>query len=291
MTILDILLLLSLFVIMIGIGLSIKLSDFVREIKKPKHLIFGIFLQIIVFPLVTFLLIKDAPLNDVWKVGFILLASCPSGVLSNLLSTTFRGKPALSIEITALNSIVSLFTIPIYTGFAISYFLGDIIRIAIPLNEFIAYLLLITMIPGLTGVLIRKKNRNLAKKINKKTRNVGTILFFITVFMKLFWGVNTTPIASNHIKTLLPWVLLLNVTVILVGYAFSYFLKFNKKEEVTFAAEIGIQNTTFALILAETIMGHPSFGSPALIYAVTSLPISWISLYIVKRFFTKTKIE
>lgn len=289
MTILDLLLLLSLFIIMIGIGLSIKISDFLKEIKKPKHLIFGVILQIIVFPLITFFIIKDAPLNDIWKVGFMLLASCPSGVLSNLLSTIFKGKPALSIEITALNSIVSLFTIPIYTGFAIKYFLGDIVKIVVPLNEFIPYLFLVTIIPGIIGVLIRNKNRTLAKKINKKTRNIGTILFFLTVLMKLFWGVNSTPIASNHIKTLLPWVLLINVVVILIGYLISFILKFKKQEEVTFAAEIGIQNTTFALILAETILNHPSFGSPALIYAVTSLPISWLALYIVKKFFKKQR--
>ena len=281
---LDIILSSSLFLIMIGLGLSIKFDEFIKELKRPKELLFGFGLQLFLFPLITLIIVLLSPLNDLWKVGFIILAACPSGVLSNLLTAIFKGKTALSIEVTVVNSFISLISLSIYPAIAIKYFFGDCVEIALPLFQLISYLLLITILPAIIGAVIRHKNPELAKKIHKRVRQVGTFLFLVIVFIKFFIGGGNDPIPLNHIKSLTPWVILLNIVVMLIGYFLSRLLGWSKKASITFSSELGIQNTTFALIITETILKQHLFGAPALLYAITSLPVSWAVNYILTKY-------
>jgi BASS family bile acid:Na+ symporter len=284
MALMDLLLSSSLFVIMIGIGLSIKLSDLIVAIKQPKELIFGVLIQIILFPLITFLIIKNAPINDLWKVGFMILAACPSGVLSNLLTSIFKGKAALSIETTAANNFLSLITLPIYSSFAITHFLGDYVPISLPFGELALYLFTITLVPAIVGAIIENRNKKLANKISKPLRKIGTVLFFIVVVIKFFVGGDSEPIPFNHIKEILPWAIIINIITVLLGYSIARGLRFSKRAGITFASEMGIQNTTFALILTETILNHPTFGSPALVYVVSSFPLTWGLNWFIKKY-------
>jgi BASS family bile acid:Na+ symporter len=284
MVIVNLLLSSSLFVILFGIGLSVKLSDLLNVLKKPKELIFGVLIQILLFPIITFLIIKNAPINDLWKVGFIILAACPSGVLSNLLTTLFKGKLALSIETTATNNLISLFTLPVYSSIAITYFLGSNVQIELPFFKLLFYLFVITLIPAVAGAFAENKNPSLSNKLSGYVRKVGTFLFFVVIITKLLIGNGSNPIPINHIKSVLPWAILINVATVFLGYGISRGLSFSKKCGITYASEMGIQNTTFALILTESVLNQPTFGLPALVYAIISFPLTWLLNFGIKKY-------
>ena len=271
----NLLLIVSLFLVMIGIGLSIKPRELVKTLRKPKKIFFGILFQILIFPLIAFLLVKQADIDPVWKVGIIILAACPPGALSNLLTSIIKGNVSLSVELTSINSFVSLITLPIYTTFAINYFLKNSMSFSLPIGNLVVSLLLITTVPVLIGAWLRHKRPMLAKKRQKQVKFFGAIFFYLILIIKFAFSNNGSPIPMDHILTLLPWILALNVIGVVLAYGFARIIGFKKKTDLTFAAEIGVQNTVLALLVTETLLHNSLMGEPALIYSVFSFALDF----------------
>lgn len=284
MIFLDIILVLSLFIIMLGVGLSIKLKEFSNELKKPKEIILGLVLQLLFYPLITFLIIEQAPINVIWKTGFLILAICPAGALANLITNLLKGKTVLSVEITAIGSFISLLTLPLYAGIAIKYYLGDVVQIALPFGQLIFYLLMVTTIPAIFGSIVAHKKPEFANKINKIVKIIGGILFLIIILLKFFFGEGGHPMPKSHVMPILLWAIIINITTIFFAYLFSKLLGFTKNIQIAFASQMGIQNTTFTLIITDTILKYPAFGEPAIIYSIISFPITLLTTYILKKY-------
>ena len=149
----------SLAIIMFGMGLTLVISDFSRLFIYPKEVLIGLFNQLIFLPLIGFLVILFFDLNSSMAIGIMILSLCPGGPTSNLITQVARGNIGLSVTLTALASLITVFTIPIILSEAITYFTGEAdVIIELPVVQTMLQILVITIIPVSIGMVIRKKN-------------------------------------------------------------------------------------------------------------------------------------
>ncbi len=148
----------SLAIIMFGMGLTLVVNDFTRLFTYPKEVIIGLTNQLVFLPLIGFLIILLFDLNSSMAIGIMILSLCPGGPTSNLITQVARGNIGLSVTLTALASLITVFTIPIILSKAITYFTGETdIVIELPILQTMIQILVITVIPVSIGMLIRKK--------------------------------------------------------------------------------------------------------------------------------------
>jgi BASS family bile acid:Na+ symporter len=171
---------LSLAIIMLGMGMTLIPADFTRIIKYPKAILIGLTNQLIFLPIIGFSLAIAFNLNPVMAVGLMILASCPGGPTSNLITQVCKGNIALSVTLTAIASIVSILTIPFILSYALEYFSSNTdITIKLPIIDTIIQIMGITVIPISIGMFIRKHKTNFAKRMEKPMRTASTVIFII----------------------------------------------------------------------------------------------------------------
>ena len=164
---------LSLFFVMLGMGLGLTIQDFKNTAKAPKAVGIGLGMQLLLLPLVAFFVTTVFGLKAGLAVGLIIIALCPGGVTSNMFSLLARGNVALSISLTAIVSLITPFTIPIILSYAMVQFLGEATTVALPIPKTIITLLAITVLPVGIGMLVNKKAPEFAKKCDKPSRRIA----------------------------------------------------------------------------------------------------------------------
>jgi len=257
---------LSLAIIMLGMGMTLVPADFTRIIKYPKAILIGLTNQLIFLPIIGFSLAIAFNLNPVMAVGLMILASCPGGPTSNLITQVCRGNIALSVTLTAVASIVSILTIPFILSYALEYFGNNTdVIIKLPIFDTIIQIMGITVIPISIGMLIRKYNPNFAKRMEKPMRIASTVIFilvFIAVLAanadKLIEGMKAAGIVT----------LVLNIATMGIGYLTARLFNLNLKNTISITIESGIQNGTLALVIATSILNNVEMGIPIGAYAI-----------------------
>jgi len=253
--IIDIFLPLSLIFIMFTLGLGLTLNDFINLIYTPKVFFVGIMNQMFFLPLVAFIIVSLMGITKEMAVGMMILASCPGGVTSNMLTKIAKGDTALSISYTAVISILTIFTLPIITGLSMNHFMGEetppLSVLSLGLTMF-----LITALPVGIGLLVRFKNKNFADSFEIIATKISTILFIIIIIGALASEWNTF---INNLIQLGPAIFLLMVIMITIGYKSSNWYKMNNEQAVTVAIESGIQNATVGITIGNIII-NPGTG-------------------------------
>jgi BASS family bile acid:Na+ symporter len=257
---------LSLAIIMLGMGMTLIPADFTRIIKYPKAIFIGLTNQLILLPLIGFSLAILFNLNPIMAVGIMILASCPGGPTSNLITQVCKGNIALSVSLTALASMISIFTIPFILSYALDYFGSNTgVIIKLPIVDTILQIMVITVIPVSIGMFIRKHKTNFAKRMEKPMRKASTVIFlfvFIAVIIanaeKLVDGMKASGLVT----------LLLNLATMGLGYGTATLFKLNLKNKISITIESGIQNGTLAFVIASTILNNVEMGIPAGVYAI-----------------------
>jgi len=253
--IIDIFLPLSLIFIMFTLGLGLTLNDFINLIYTPKVFFVGIMNQMFFLPLVAFIIVSLMGITKEMAVGMMILASCPGGVTSNMLTKIAKGDTALSISYTAVISILTIFTLPIITGLSMNHFMGEetppLSVLSLGLTMF-----LITALPVGIGLLVRFKNKNFADSFEIIATKISTILFIIIILGALASEWNTF---INNLIQLGPAIFLLMVIMITIGYKSSNWFKMNNEQAVTVAIESGIQNATVGITIGNLII-NPGTG-------------------------------
>jgi BASS family bile acid:Na+ symporter len=199
-------------------------------------------------------------------VGVMILASCPGGPTSNLITQVCKGNIALSVTLTALASMISIFTIPFILSYALDYFGSNTgVIIKLPIVDTILQIMVITVIPVSIGMFIRKHKTNFAKRMEKPMRKASTVIFifvFIAVIVanaeKLADGMKASGLVT----------LLLNLATMGLGYGTATIFKLNLKNKISITIESGIQNGTLAFVIASTILNNVEMGIPAGVYAI-----------------------
>ena len=176
---------LSLSIIMLGMGLSLSIADFARVFKQPKATLIGLTNQILIFPALAFLLAIAFDLSTPMAVGLVIIASCPGGPTSNIITQVCKGNLALSVTLTAIVSVTSIFTLSFITSYALSFFSTQTdASIQLPVLDTIVQIMLITVIPVSIGMIIRNYKYELTLKMIKPMKIVST-----SIFILLFIGV------------------------------------------------------------------------------------------------------
>ena len=253
--IIDIFLPLSLVFIMFTLGLGLTPNDFVNLFRKPKAFFIGIINQMILLPLTAFLIVSLMGITKEIAVGMMILASCPGGVTSNMITKLARGDTALSISYTAVISVLTIITLPVITGFSMGYFMG---AEAPPMNlvSLGITMFLITALPVGIGLMIRSRYRNFADSFEVTATKISTILFIIIIIGALLSEWNTF---INNLTALGPAIILLIFAMITIGYNSSNWFNMNGQQAVTVAIESGIQNATVGITIGNLII-NPETG-------------------------------
>jgi len=252
--IIDIFLPASLIFIMLTLGLGLELSDFTNLVRKPKSFFVGLTNQILLLPIVTYIVILVFGITKEAAVGMMILACCPGGVTSNIITKLAKGDTALSISYTAFNSILAIVTLPLIVGFSMKSFMGleapDVNILSLGLTMFF-----ITAVPVGIGLLIREKNKYYADKFEPKASKISTILFAIIILGALLSEWDTF---INNFVLLGPAIVLLILAMLIIAYKSSKLFKMSDKQSITVAIESAMQNGTVGITVGNLIINPES---------------------------------
>lgn len=257
---------LSLAIIMLGMGMTLVPADFTRIIKYPKAILIGLINQLVFLPIIGFSLAIAFNLNPIMAVGLMILATCPGGPTSNLITQVCKGNIALSVTLTAIASIVSILTIPFILSHALEYFGTDTnVTIKLPILDTILQIMVITVIPISIGMLIRRFKTNFAKRLEKPMRISSTVIFILVFLAVLAANFNIIGKAMKEVGLV---TLLLNIITMGLGYLTARLFKLNLKSAISITVESGIQNGTLAFVIATSILNNVEMGIPTGAYAI-----------------------
>ena len=255
----------SLFIIMFGLGLSLHITDFTRVFKQPKAAIIGISAQMIALPIIALLIAIIFKLPPELAVGLMIISFAPSGATSNMFTNIAKGDVALSISLTAITSIITPITLPILTLLAMNYFLGSTNEFELPLLKTIIQLLVITVIPVAIGMFILSKWQKVANKTEPVIR-VFSVIFLLFIILAIILK-NKSQMLSFFMQTGAA-TLTLNILVLGFGYYLAKIFKLSKTQAVSISYEVGIQNGTLALLVTGTLIGNTTMMIPAVTYSI-----------------------
>ncbi len=271
--------------IMLGIGATLKLSDFKRIFLRPKALSLGLGLQILFLPALALVLLWFSDLSPEIKMGIFIISICPGGSTSNFISYIVNADVALSISLTALNSIVIVFSIPLLSSFALDYFMDIDHTYSISLWGAVLQVFLIVLVPVCIGLWFNHKYYELSRKIETSVKYINVVLLGSVFLIKFLAGEDSggTGINKADIISILPMTLLLHATAILISFFLASRLLNKNIQATTIGIEVGLQNTTLAILLAGTIIGSNEMTKPALVYALFSFFTTITFAYLVRR--------
>lgn len=257
---------LSLAIIMLGMGMTLVPADFTRIIKYPKAILIGLTNQLIFLPIIGFSLAIIFNLNPIMAVGLMILATCPGGPTSNLITQVCKGNIALSVTLTAIASFISILTIPFILSYALDYFGSNTnVTIQLPILDTIMQIMVITVIPISIGMIIRKHKTNFAIRMERPMRIASTVIF-ILVFIAVL-AANSEKLVTGMKEAGLV-TLALNIATMGLGYLTAKLFKLDLKSVISITIESGIQNGTLAFVIATTILNNVAMGIPTGAYSI-----------------------
>lgn len=261
----EILLPLALAIVMLGMGLSLVPKDFQRITRDPVAVAVGTICQVLLLPLIGMLITFFVPMQSAIAVGLMVLAVCPGGPSSNLLTYLAKGDVALSVTLTALSSMITVFTIPIFTNLALQHFLGQSAAVALPIGKTMLQIFLITLLPTAIGMVIRQQFPNTARRIEKQmSRLAGGLLALIIALLLIREGSKL----PGFIVQVGIGVLLLNLLAILSGFLAGKLFRLPTEQQICIAIEVGIQNGTLAIAITAGLLNNLDMAVPAAVYSL-----------------------
>ncbi|HQZ31653.1 MAG TPA: bile acid:sodium symporter [Arenimonas sp.] len=268
---------LALAVVMAGLGLHLTLADFRRVLAMPRAVGVALAVQSLLLPPIAFALAKLANLPGELALGLVLLAASPGGVTANLFSHIARGDVALNISLTAINSLLALATLPLWTALALSVFLGDAASVPPPIGKVVEVALLV-VVPVALGMALRRWKPALAHAAERPVRLLSSLLLGVLIVLAFVseWAT---------VRAFLPVVglacLAFNVASLLSGYLAARAARLAEPQAVAISFEIGIHNGTLAIFIAvEVLQRAPAAIAPAVyslnMYLTGALFAAWL---------------
>ncbi len=263
---------LALAIIMLGLGLSLKSDDFLRIFKYPKAVTIGLIGQLVILPIIALAIVKVIPMPPAIAVGLIILALCPCGPSSNMITYLAGGDVALAVTLTVFSSIITIFTIPLFASLAVNSFLGKSalakpteVIVSLPIGMTMGQIFLITVIPIALGMYIQYQFPEIARRLEKVTNKlaVGFLVLIIILLVAKEWSR-----LPGFIVQAGTGVMLLNILGMAAGYAISKMLNLNIAQQICIAIEVGIQNGTLAIAITAGILKDAEMAIPAAIYSL-----------------------
>ena len=263
----------ALFIIMIGIGMTLTIRDFRQVAVYPKGMIVGTVAQILVMPLIAFLLATLLAVPPAIAVGLVIIAACPGGTTSNLFVLLSRGNIALSIVLTVSASLITILTLPLFTNIALQHYMGTEEDIVLPVWKTIGMLVGIVLFPVAIGMVVRTRKPEVARKAESIVSIFGGIVLAVLI-VALVYGVRDQ--IWELLKQAGPATILLNVAGIGLGLASGRLAGLTQRESLAVAVELGVKNGTIALMVTLTLLESSAMSIPAAVYGVLMFPIGFV---------------
>jgi BASS family bile acid:Na+ symporter len=276
----DVILPLALAFIMFVLGLGLTGADFLRVIKQPRNFFVGAFSQIILLPIIAFILVKIWPIAPELAIGVMIIAAAPGGVTSNLLTSFAKGDVALSISLTAIISLLCVITIPFIVLTSVELLGGSNITKDISLLSMSRDMFLIVTVPVILGMLLRKFSSGVALKLEPIAKKISIVLFVLVLLGAI--AAERENVISYFAQAGLI-TLILNVVMMVVAYYVAQFLASGTKQKKCITIECGLQNGTLAIFVATSIFGGGMYVIPAATYSLIMFATSLMFVYLVRK--------
>ena len=276
----DIFLPLALAFIMFALGLGLTGLDFLRVIKQPKDFLVGAISQIILLPVIAFILISIWPISPELAIGVMIIAAAPGGVTSNILTSFAKGDVALSVSLTAIISLLCVVTVPFIIVTSLSLLSIDSITQNISLTSMAISMFLIVTVPVIIGMIFRKFASNLALKFEPVAKKISMVLFIIVLLGAILAEKDNivSYFADAGLVTLI-----LNVLMMIVAFSVAQLLGTGNSQKKSIAIECGLQNGTLAIFVGTTLFGGGAYIIPAATYSLIMFVTSLIFVFIVRK--------
>ena len=276
----DIFLPLALAFIMFALGLGLTGSDFIRVIKQPKDFFVGAISQIILLPVIAFILISIWPVSPELAIGVMIIAAAPGGVTSNILTSFAKGDVALSVSLTAIISLLCVVTVPFIIVTSLNLLGLDNITQNISLTSMAISMFLIVTVPVVIGMIFRKFASNVTLKFEPIAKKISMVLFVIVLLGAILAEKNN--IVSYFTDAGLI-TLVLNVVMMIVAFYVAKLLGTGNSQKKCIAIECGLQNGTLAIFVGTTLFGGGAYVIPAATYSLIMFSTSLIFVFFVRK--------
>jgi len=266
---------------MFGIGTRLRLSDFTRVFKRPNAILTGLFSQMIILPIIAFIISFIWPMDPIYSTGLILIAACPGGSSSNLVTHLLNGRTALSVSLTALNSFIILISLPLIVTLSLEIFMGEDESLKLNFWNTIKNVLFTVLIPVIVGVSMNHYFPRITDRFKTPLKFIMPLVLLLSFSYVLFFSEdangNKFPLLDNMIL-FIP-ALLLNVVSMTAGYYTGKFMRLKKDARFTLAIEVGLQNSALAVFVADQLLNNHLLALMAVIYGsfsfFTTMGYSW----------------
>lgn len=272
------LLLVALALVMFGLGLSLSPADFRRLLRHPKAVAVALVLQVVVLPAACYLIVVGLGLSPIYAVGLMLLAASPGGVSANLFSHLFGGNVAMNISLTAINTLLSIVTMPLIANWSIQHFARTGQVVPLQLGK-VAEVIAVVLVPVVIGMVVAARKPAFAARMEKPFKIFSALVLaaFALIAIVREWQALRDSFASIG-----PAVVLFNLASLLAGYYVSRATGLDRPLASAIAFEIGIHNSTLSLFIALSVLGNFQLALPSAIYSVsmyvTATLFGWLVL-------------
>ena len=266
---------------MYSVGLELTLADFKRVAVQPKDFLIGAVSQMFFLPLVAFALLSFWRIDPALAVGVMIIATCPGGVTSNLMTYLARGDTALSVSLTAVISLLSVVSLPLIVSFSILHFMDAATAPELSIGRTIFGVFAITTVPVIIGMVTNRYAPNFAEGFERIARIVATVLFIVIVAGAIYAE------RQNLVEYFIqagPVTLSLNLVMMGLALALSKVGQLGESQQTAITLECGLQNGTLAIFVALTLIGSREMMVPGAIYSLLMFPtaVAYV-LYVVQR--------
>jgi len=267
--------------IMLGLGMSLTIQDFIRVAKIPKDFLVGFICQLVLLPIIALSIALLLNLPAELAVGLMLIACAPGGVTSNVLTKFANGDVALSITLTAVVSLVSIISVPFIMFTSIDFFEISIVK-EISMTGIALKMFLVVTVPVIIGMLIKHFAENFIDKQASLIQKISVILFML-VFAAIYieeWDNIISYIVNAGLVALL-----LNISMMIIGFYIAKYFASGVAQQRCISIECGLQNGTLALFVGTQIFGEniTTFIVPTAAYALIMMVTSIIFIFILKK--------
>lgn len=251
--------------VMFGLGLSLTLADFKRVIVFPKAATIGLIAQLVGLPAAAFLLSWAFSAPPAIAVGLVILAACPSGVTANAYSFAARADVPLCVTLSAITSVITVFSIPFLIDLALRVFFNESQEIVMSAGQMLRNLMLLTVVPLAIGMAVRAQFTGFAERAVEPVRKI--VLYF-TIGVLILGALSSYKDLIEHGATAGALVITMNVLTMALGYGAAKLFKLPLPQIITITFEVGVQNLSLAFAITFAMLQRPDLAVAALVYAV-----------------------
>jgi BASS family bile acid:Na+ symporter len=265
-------------IVMLGLGLGLDVADFKRVVQFPKAVLIALTCQVLLLPAACFGLVLALDLPPALAVGMMLLAASPGGTMANLYSHLFGGNVALNVSLTAVNSVLAVFTLPIVVNLSLDHFMSGTDQIGLQFDK-VLQVFAIVLVPVALGMLVRSSRRDFAERMHRPVRIMSLVVLVLVVAGAI---VNERENIGEYFKVAGAAVLIFNLISLAVGYLAPRLAGVGRAESVAAGMEVGIHNGALAIVIATTLLDSTEIAVPAAVYSLVMFFTAAVFGYFVR---------